>query len=203
MVSDFYPRARSFACDTTFCLGTSRLLSPHDLRPHPGPAHHFTCIPEHRRRLQGHGHPRGHPAHLGATLRLARASAHRIGTQKIRRDDHPSPAADPSRPRERPQTPRRRLAPDGAPASDARATATGVHAPPERRRAPPRRPPCSRRSCASGLRPTLTLDRPKMMQNLERSWFRLDAVSFLQDLVTPFLAEVGMAWYRRRDGRAP
>ena len=46
------------------------------------------------------------------------------------------------------------------------------------------------------LETTLTLDRPAMMRNLERSWFRLDPISFLQDLVTPFLAEVGMAWYR-------
>ena len=45
---------------------------------------------------------------------------------------------------------------------------------------------------------TLRLDAQALNQSFERSWFKLGALNFLEKLVTPFLQEVGKAWFEGR-----
>ncbi len=44
----------------------------------------------------------------------------------------------------------------------------------------------------------LELDSAKLTESFERTWFKLGALNFLTDLVTPFLEEVGRAWFEGR-----
>ena len=48
------------------------------------------------------------------------------------------------------------------------------------------------------MQAVITLDEATLQHAFERAWFTRGAMSFLHDLVAPFLTEIGIAWYEGR-----